>query len=404
MEGDQAKGPSNGVDERVARIHSELAAVRATLAERDDEIVASQIELTEIPAPTGEELARGEWVAERFRTHNLADVHTDEAGNVIGTRTGRTAGPAVVVCAHLDTVFPRDTATRARRETSRIFAPGIGDNGRGLATMLALIHSIDGVAITTQHPIRFVATTGEEGLGDLRGAKHHFATGGDARSCVAIDGTGDERIVHRAVGSRRLRVTFDGPGGHSWSDFGMVNPLHACGAAIGDIAAISLPDSPQSTLTVARASGGLSVNSIPRTAWFEVDIRSIDDAPIRDIEDSVRRCVRGAVANTNAKRRSGTQELAVRIDVIGSRPGGSLAASDPLVAMACAATRAVGRTPQLATASTDANVPLSLGIPAITIGGGGDGGDVHTLGEWYDNTEGHRGIARALTIVVAAAS
>jgi acetylornithine deacetylase/succinyl-diaminopimelate desuccinylase-like protein len=310
----------------------------------------------------------------------------------------------VVVCAHLDTVFPREAVIRARREDTRIFAPGIGDNGRGIATMLALAHVIDGRTLRTGHAIRFVATTGEEGHGDLRGAKHLFSNGEGARACVAIDGTGDERIVNCAVGSRRLRVTYEGPGGHSWADFGIANPLHACGTAIGEIAALPVPGSPQTTLTVSRAGGGLSVNSIPRTAWFEVDIRSTGEAPVRELETAVRSHARAAAVSASSRRRSGTPELGLAIETIGSRPGGSIAPDDALVAVACAATRAVGRHPQLATASTDANVPLSQGIPAIAIGGGGEGGDVHTLGEWYDNAGGARGIARALTIVVAAAS
>jgi di/tripeptidase len=174
--------------------------------------------------------------------------------------------------------------------------------------------------------------------------------------------------------------------------------------AIGEIAALPISESPPATLTVARAAGGLSVNSIPRTAWFEIDIRSTEDAPIRELEAHVRRITRAAAVTISSRRRPGTPELALSVEVIGSRPGGTLAPGAPLVAMACEATRAIGRAPQLATASTDANVPLSLGIPSIAIGGGGDGGDVHTLGEWYDNTDGVRGIGRALTIVVAAAS
>jgi tripeptide aminopeptidase len=404
VEGDEAQGYRDGIAERVARIHDALADARAAITARDSDILSSQIEVTEIPAPTGEEGVRAHWIAKRFEGDELADVHIDAAGNVVGTRPGKGEGAPVVVCAHLDTVFPREAVSRVRHEQSRIFAPGISDNGRGLAAMLALVRAIDGDVVRTQRPIRFVATTGEEGHGDLRGAKHHFLHGGAVLACVAIDGTGDERIVHRAVGSRRLRITYEGPGGHSWSDFGLANPLHACGTAIADIAALVLPESPQTTLTVSRAAGGLSVNSIPRTAWFEVDIRSTDDAPIREVEESVRRIALTAAVTISSRRRGGTPELALSIEVIGTRPGGTLAPSAALVATACAATREIGRKPQLATASTDANVPLSQGIPAIAIGGGGDGGDVHTTGEWYDNTDGTRGIARALTIVVAAAS
>jgi acetylornithine deacetylase/succinyl-diaminopimelate desuccinylase-like protein len=402
VEGREAQDQSHGIAPRVARLHGALDEAHARLTAHDPDTIRAQIEITEIPAPTGEEGQRAAWIAERFESLRLEDVRIDAAGNVIGTRAGRRPGAGVVVCAHLDTVFPREAIGSVSREGQRLFAPGIGDNGRGLAAMVALAGVIDGETLVSQAAVHFVATTGEEGAGDLRGMKHFFDGNGEARACIALDGTGDDRIVHRAVGSRRLRVTFGGPGGHSWSDFGVVNPLHACGIAIADIHALSLPRDP-AALTVARAAGGLSVNSIPRSAWFEVDARSTEDAPIRELDTAVRRIARSAMAMVNARRRGGTPELTLQIDVIGDRPGGSIAASDTLVEIAAAATRAVGRTPVLASASTDANIPLSRGIPAIAIGGGGDGGDVHTLTEWYENVDGPRGISRALTIVMAAA-
>jgi acetylornithine deacetylase/succinyl-diaminopimelate desuccinylase-like protein len=387
----------------VTSVHANLAVARTRLAACDTHIVAAQIAVTEIPAPTGDEALRAAWVAGRFSALGLAGVHIDAAGSVVGTRAGRTDGPALVVCAHLDTVFPREAIGPARTLGARISAPGIGDNGRGLATMLALAEAIDGKTLSTARTIRFVATTGEEGHGDLRGAKHHFAHGGDAFAAIALDGTGDERIVHRAVGSRRLRVTFDGPGGHSWSDYGVVNPLHASATAVAKLAALHLPADPQTTLTVSRASGGLSVNSIPQRAWFEVDIRSLADAPVRQLETALRGIVETCVLEANAVRRADSAALSAHVELIGDRPAGQISPTDALVETAIVATKLVGAVPELATASTDANVPLSLGIPAIAIGGGGVGGDVHTTTEWYENTNGARGIARALTIVVAAA-
>jgi acetylornithine deacetylase/succinyl-diaminopimelate desuccinylase-like protein len=283
-----------------------------------------------------------------------------------------------------------------------VFAPGIGDNGRGLAALLALASVLDGRTVRTHAPVRFVATTGEEGSGDLRGAKHHFSQRG-AAAVVALDGTGDSAIVHRAVGSRRYRVTIDGPGGHSWSDFGVANPLHAAGAAIANLASVRLPSAREATLSVTRASGGLSVNSIPARAWFEIDVRATAAPVLDDLDATLRRIVNAAVVGINAGRRAASGALAFEIVDIGNRPCGELPHAEPLVATAVEATRLIGRIPELATASTDANVPLALGIPAIAIGGGGRGGDVHTTGEWYENADGVLGIARALTVVVAAA-
>jgi len=386
----------------ITEVHRALAPAREMLLARDEDIVASQLEVTEIPAPTGDEGARARWIEAQFRALALDKVHIDAAGNVVGTRAGEHGDSAVVVCAHLDTVFPREAVGPARHEHGRIFAPGIGDNGRGLAALLALAHAIDGRTVRTRRPVRFVATTGEEGDGNLRGAKHHFAQH-QAAAAVALDGTGDERVVHRAVGSRRFRVSIDGPGGHSWSDFGTANPLHTAAAAIDRLVTTALPEKPRTSLSVTRASAGLSVNSIPQTAWFEVDIRSTGQHPLAHLSAALDAIVGGAVSDANAARRPRSAPLSSTITLIGDRPCGELPVSEPLLEIACAATRLVGRLPELATASTDANIPLSLGIPSIAIGAGGLGGDVHTTGEWFENDAGARGIARALTIVVAAA-
>jgi acetylornithine deacetylase/succinyl-diaminopimelate desuccinylase-like protein len=391
---------ATGDPESVARLHAQLEPVRSRLTA--DAILADQTAVTEIAAPTGEEARRAEWVADRFRAAGLGGVRVDGAGNVVGARAGRIDAPPVVVCAHLDTVFPRDAIGPVRREGTRVYAPGIGDNGRGLAVMLALARAIDGETLRTTRPVRFVATTGEEGRGDLRGARHYFAEN-ESSAAIALDGAGDDRIVHGAVGSRRYRVVFDGPGGHSWSDFGVANPLHAAAIAMARLAELPVERDPRTTLTVARTGGGLSVNSVPQRAWCEVDIRSIAADPLARIDRALRAIVDAAVHTVNATRAAGTPAVTVTVESIGMRPVGALPVSDPLVAIAVQATRLVGARPELAHASTDANVPLSLGIPAIAIGGGGEGGEVHTLGEWYDDANGLRGVARALTIVVAAA-
>src|SRR5437773_11917460 len=267
--------PHSGSASEIAATHRSLAAARARLAARDDSIVRTQITVAQIAAPTGEEQERAGWVSRRFRDCGLADLHTDGAGNVVGRREGAANGAPVVVCAHLDTVFPRQTDLSVRRDGERLVGPGINDNGRGLAVMLALASEIDGVRLTPSRPIEFVATTGEEGIGDPRGAEHYFAgRGRDARAMVALDGAGDERIIHRALGSRRFRIAYAGPGGHSWAAFGVPNAVHAAASAAARLASVTLPTVPRTTLSVGRIGGGLSVNSIPDAAWLEVDLRS----------------------------------------------------------------------------------------------------------------------------------
>ena len=392
-----------------------LALARESIAARDAAIVAAQIEVTEIAAPTGNEHARAEWVMRRFESLGLSEVRIDDSGNVIGRRgpgssvhhgaapADRAALDPIVVCAHLDTVFPFGTDLRVRREGTRLHAPGIGDNGRGLAAMLALAEAIDGRRIATPRPVDFVATTGEEGLGDLRGAKGYFARGTRPCAVIALDGAGDERIVHRALASRRYRIAFHGAGGHSWAAFGVANPIHAAGLATARLAALMLPHEPRTTLSVGRIGGGISVNSIPEEGWLEVDLRSVSAGVIERFDREIRRIVAGAESDQNARRSSGTAPLTSRVQIIGDRPGGETPSDHPLVAAAVAATRAIDRSPELVTASTDANVPISLGIPAIAIGAGGRGGDAHTVGEWYENAQGTLGIVRALRVIVSAA-
>jgi tripeptide aminopeptidase len=384
--------------------HRALAPSHARLAAHDDAILRSQIAVAQIAAPTGDEGERGQWVARRFLDCGLSEIHTDDAGNVIGRRVGAEQLPAVVICAHLDTVFPRATNLSVRRDGQRLVGPGINDNGRGLAVMLALAGEIDGVRLKSRRPIEFVATTGEEGIGDLRGAKHYFATRGkDAHAAVALDGAGDERVIHRALGSRRFRVSYDGPGGHSWAAFGTANAVHAAASAASRVASLVLPSTPRTTLSVGRIGGGLSVNSIPGAAWLEIDLRSTSADVLDDIERSVRRIAHAAADDENNRRASGTKPLELSMESIGTRPCGETPADHELVRTALEATRLVGREPDLALASTDANVPISAGIPAIAIGAGGRGGDAHTHAEWFDNVHGTIGVARALTIIMAVA-
>jgi len=389
-----------------------LDGARRALAALDEEILRDQMAITRIPSPSGEEGERASWMAERFRELGLVDVRIDEAGNVIGRRPGGAGASGyddsgarpVVICAHLDTVFPRETKLDVHRSGPRLRGPGIGDNGRGLAVMLALARVIDGRSLHTRAPVDFVCTTGEEGAGNLRGAKALFAGAArDALAAIALDGAGDERIVHRALGSFRYRIELHGRGGHSWTSYGVPNPVHAAAIAAARIARLPIPTDPRTTLSVVRMGGGLSLNSIPESAWLEVDLRSVSPTMLEQHDRTLREVVRAATLDENSRRARGTPPLASEVLPIGDRPSGETPVDHPLVEMAMEATRLIGRAPELATASTDSNVPISRGIPAIAIGAGGRGGDAHTEGEWFDNTDAQAGVARALGIIVGAA-
>lgn len=388
----------------VEELYGRLADARARLAAGDERLLRTQVALCEIAAPTGNEGARAAAVREHFVALGLQDVTVDGVGNVIGTRGGEVDAAPVVVCAHLDTVFPDGTPVAVERHGPQLSGPGIVDNSRGLAAMLALAEVLDGARLRTHRPVVFAATVGEEGSGDLRGTKHLFA-GLPAlpAACIAIDGAGDDRIVNQALGARRFRITFRADGGHSWAAFGLPNPIHAAGLVAARLAILPLPRIPRTTLSVCRIGGGISVNTIPAEAWLEVDLRSSAAAVIEQCALEIALVVRSAVRDENVRRSPATNALVADVSVIGDRPCGALPPDDPLVHAAEVATRAIGRTPELTIASTDANVPISLGVPAIAIGAGGRGGGIHTAGEWYDNTDGMLGVARALTVLVAAA-
>ncbi len=381
-----------------------LARARAAILQRDEATIETQIAVSEIAAPTGEEGERGAWVASRFHAIGLTNVSTDAAGNVLGTRAGTEQGAPVVICAHLDTVFPRSVSLRVQHEGPRLIGPGIGDNGRGLAAMLTLAEVLDGSTLRTRAPVVFAATVGEEGSGNLRGAKELFAnTLSHAAAAIALDGAGDERIVHRALGSRRFRIHFRGAGGHSWTAFGVPNAVHAASITGALLARTTLPTLPRTTLSVGRIGGGISVNAIPDDAWLEIDLRSTSETALRTFEGEIRAAATSALHEENLRGTRGAPPLTLEITVIGDRPSGETDRSLPLVESAIEATRLIGRDADLATASTDANVPISRGIPAIAIGAGGRGGEAHTVAEWFENAAGHLGVVRALAIVVASA-
>lgn len=385
-----------------SRAFRELARERRWLAERDSEILQAQMEVAQIPAPTGAESERARWVADRFNTAGL-QASRDDAGNVVARAPGAYAEAPVVVCAHLDTVFPEGTSLAIRRNGTRITGPGICDNGRGLAVMLTLARVVQRCGTGFARPVEFVATTGEEGAGDLRGAKFYFANAARPFAVIALDGAGDERIVNTALGSRRFRISFRGPGGHSWAAFGVANPVYAAARAASALANLRPAGMSRSALTVSRIGGGLSINSIPEDAWLEVDARSTSEATLARLERDIRDIAAAAATAENQRRAAGSEPMSYATERIGHRPGGQTTEDSPLVVAAIEATRLVGRTPELTTASTDANAAMQAGTPAIAIGGGGRGGDAHSSREWFDNTAAAAGVERALTIIATMA-
>src|SRR5437899_1068583 len=386
--------------------HDRIRAARAHIERSDEVTLARQAALSAIPAPTGAEAARGARVAEFFQEIGLANVKIDEVGNVRAwhgqQRTGR-AGDCVVLSAHLDTVFGPELDVSVARRGPRLEGPGIADNARGLAALVSLGEALTRARVATERPILFAATVGEEGSGDLRGVRHLLDSRIRPDVLIALDGAGIERIVHRALGARRYRITYTGPGGHSWAAFGVANPANAVGRATALLADLPAQHSPRSTCAVTRLGGGTSLNSIPQVAWFEIDLRSEDPRSLQRIDETLQAVVADARDEENQHRLPGTAPLTMEIQRVGDRPSGLTPRSHPLVQTAVAATRAVGHEHQLACASTDANFPIALGVPAVALGAGGRAGDAHLPTEWYENDKGALGIVRALLVTVAMA-
>lgn len=383
-------------------------AARRVVHETDALTLAHLVELAEIPAPPFGEERRARRVLELLRDAGLEDACIDGAGNVIGRTCADGGGDAApfVLSAHLDTVFPADIETRVRQSGGRLVGPGVSDNARGLAALVAVARVLRGSGIRPRRPLVFAATVGEEGIGNLRGVRHLFEDGaaaGGASGFISLDGTGRRQVVNRALGARRLRVVVRGPGGHSWVDWGLPNAIHALGGAVAAVTALRLPRAPRTVLTVARIGGGTSVNVIPAEAWIELDVRSESPALLADTERSVRRCLEDAVrAAVQGPRERPDHGLDLCIEVIGERPAGETAPTQSLVRAAQDATRLLGETPELVSSSTDANVPMALGIPAIALGAGGSSGNTHTPSEWYTNDGGPEGIERVLLTVLQA--
>ena len=364
------------------------------------------IELTEIPAPPFGEENRARRFAEMLRQAGLSDVTIDDVGNVIGRRPGKSGDRVIAYSAHLDTVFPLETDVTVRFDDEKMYAPGIGDNTRGLVTVLGVLRALQNTRIETDADILFIGNVGEEGLGDLRGIKHLFRDGAPRiDTLIAVDGGESNRIVFGGVGSHRYRITFRGPGGHSWGAFGLASPHHALGRAI----AIFVKNAPSVTsmgektsYNVGRIGGGTSINSIAFESWMEIDMRSGNQGKLNDVDAILQAAVEQALQEENTARLDGP-ELTVDVERVGTRPAAEGDDQAPIVQRAIAATESFGIEPQLQISSTDANLPISKGIPAVTMSRGGVSGNSHAPEEWWQNVDGHIGMQIGLITLLAEA-
>ena len=384
----------------------EYQAAVAALNADYDRIVGEIITLTEIPSPPFKEQVRAKAYLEMLKASGLTDVEMDEEGNVMGIRKGAGGGKLVAIAAHLDTVFPEGTDVKVKRDGTRLAAPGVGDDTRGLAVLLGYVRALNKAGLKTRNDILFVGNVGEEGQGDLRGMRYLFGKGrykDRISAFISMDGGDPASIVNGGVGSKRYRVTFEGPGGHSYGAFGLVNPMAAMAQAVTEFEKIPVPEKPKTTHVASVVGGGTSVNSIPNSIWLEVDMRSEDPGELAKVEKRFLDIIPAAAAAENRTRSTAQGEIKADIKLIGDRPAGGTKAELPLVAQAQEAARAGGLTPTLGYSSTDANIPMSLGIPAITIGAGGRGGRAHALDEWIDVEKASfvPGMAVSLTILLA---
>jgi tripeptide aminopeptidase len=378
-------------------VKAAIDGIKATEAQT----IADQIRFCEIPAPEFKEEVRGRELARVFTQLGLQNVRVDKVGNVLGDYAGAAAHPHLVLTAHLDTVFPEGTDVKVKREGNVLKGPGIGDDCRGLGVLVAIVREMKKANVKIPGSITFVANVGEEGIGDLRGVKELFNTTlkGQIDRFVSIDGTGIH-VTNVAVGSHRYKVTFKGPGGHSFGAFGMANPMGAMGRAIAKIQELQVPKQPRTTFNVGRIGGGTSVNSIPFEGWMELDMRSSDPASLAAIDANIQKAIDAGVAEENT-RWGKPGVITVVKELIGDRPAGSTPENAPIVRAGLAAATVLGFSSNLGEGSTDSNLPMSVGVPAITIGGGGRGREAHALTESFDVTDAWQGSQHALLLTIA---
>jgi acetylornithine deacetylase/succinyl-diaminopimelate desuccinylase-like protein len=357
------------------------AALEAGHARWVEDVIA----ITEIPAPPFKEQMRAKAYLAMLKARRLTETEIDAEGNVLGLRKGTGGAPLLVVSAHLDTVFPEGTNVKVRRDGDKLHAPGVGDDSAGLATQLALIDAMNAAGVRTRGDILFVGTVGEEGLGDLRGVRHLFTKGkykDRVKAFISLDGVGTAGFTTGATGSKRYRMTFKGPGGHSSGAFGIVNPMAALSQSVVDLYKLQVPSDPRTTFSASVVGGGTSVNAIPEQVWLEVDMRSDSAAELAKLEQRFLGIVDAAVKGENAARSTRRGAVSVERKPIGDRPAGQTPASAEIVQLAMAAHRAEGVEAQTGAGSTDANIPISMGIPAITLSGAASGAGAHAPDEW----------------------
>ena len=368
-----------------------------------------QIDVASIPAPFNGEQERACWLQERFLEAGVSEVETDAMGNVIGmlraaNLPAESTGPVVVLSAHLDTVFPACTPLKPAIVNDRLEVPGACDNAAGIVGMLGVVSALLQAKVELPAPLVVLGNVGEEGEGDLRGVRHfyeHSPLASRVAAHIVLDGAGAEAAVTQALGSRRYRVTITGPGGHSFTDAGKPNPIAALATALAKLAETPLPEEPRTTLNIGTVHGGISVNSIPESAEAAVDFRSTDPSELLRLEVALHRAVEDAVEHWNVRSKATSGRLAFEIAKIGDRPAAILATDSPLLVGLRSVDRHLGLRTDLRLGSTDANLPLALGVPALSMGAGGDGGQAHTLQEWYSPVDRELGLKRILLLVLA---
>ena len=388
-------------------------AAFAWLHGNPQKIMGWQAQLVAIPAPPFGEQARSEWLSARFEEAGLSCLRTDSVGNVLGTLPAtklppESTGPVVVLSAHIDTVFPADTPLGPILEGDRLSAPGACDNGAGIVGMLAIAHALWQAKVDLPATLIFLGNVGEEGEGDLRGVRHFYSQeslAGRIAAHIVLDGAGADSAVTQALGSRRYQVTINGPGGHSFTDAGTANPITALATALSTLAEVALPAEPRTTLNIGTIRGGTSVNSIPESAMASIDFRSTDPDQLLRLEVALHRAVEDAVSHWNARAKNGAagndKPLTFKIAKIGDRPAAYLPGDSPLLEALRAVDRHLALRTDLRLGSTDANIPLSLGIPALSMGAGGEGGGAHTQAEWYSAKDRETGLRRILLLTLA---
>ncbi len=385
----------------VPAAHPAVQTAIATIERDNAWTLNQQVTLCEIPAPPFKETARGEYFRDQLTALGLQHVRVDGEGNVIGELRGRAPGPTLVLSGHLDTVFPEGTDVTVKREGTQLIGPGIGDDCRGLAVTLAVTRALIESKVPISGRLLVVGTVGEEGPGNLRGVRALFSgpLKDSIDNFISVDGTGIA-ITNAGVGSARYRFTVIGPGGHSYGAFGLVNPIHAVGRAIAALGDMQVPAEPRTTFNVGIISGGTSVNTISAEASFDLDMRSESMATLMEVDARAQQLVAKAVADEQARWPNSRGTLTLRVDTIGIRPAGTTPDTAHIVRVAQSAADALKLYAPLNASSTDANFPISLGIPAITVDGGGVGRAAHSLAESYDDrTDGYKGPQWILLLV-----